>query len=50
MVSETGDHVIKTRYPAVEGLTAGTTKQEGTDLALQCEDTYVKEIDSEGIY
>jgi len=50
MVSETGDHVIKTRYPATEGLTAGTTKQEGTIMNLVAENSLIKDIDKEGIY
>lgn len=49
-VQESGDHVIKTRYPAVEGLVAGTTKQEGTNLSLEAENSVIREFDKEGIY
>lgn len=40
---------VKTRYPVDFGLTAGTTKQEGTDTHLEPEKSLIKERDKTGL-
>jgi hypothetical protein len=55
MVSEapatSGEQGINRKYPAVEGLIAGTTFQEGKILNLEVEqESFVPERYKEGIY
>ena len=52
IVGETGgigSKAIATRFPVVEGLIAGTTKQTGTDLALNSEISLVPEREKKGL-
>ena len=52
IVGETGSkgsQAIATRFPVVEGLIGGTTKQEGTDLNLNSEISVVSKRDKEGL-
>ena len=46
-----GSAEIRTDYPVEEGLTAGTQKQTGMEMALVAEEgSIVREIDKTGIY
>lgn len=42
---KSGTKEISSRYPCVDGLTAGTTTQEGHTMNLVAEETYVLERD-----